>query len=136
MKKILTLTILLVATLTLSAKKKANAEHSESAQTVYLYALSASFNDSIVYITDIQTVEGAYIEKKHILGGLRQYVQQMDRYFKEKGVADRINTVFFKTKRTKAEKQFVKLRKRYTKDGIDLRVLPQGEFSFQPVKKE
>ena len=100
MKKILTLTILLAATLTLSAKKKANAEHSESAQTVYLYALSASFNDSIVYITDIQTVEGAYIEKKHILGGLRQYVQQMDRYFKEKGVADRINTVFFKTKNT------------------------------------
>ena len=39
MKKILTLTILLAATLTLSAKKKANAEHSESAQTVYLYAL-------------------------------------------------------------------------------------------------
>lgn len=133
MKKILllTITLLLSATLTLSAKKK-----QQTAQTVYLYAISASFNDTIVYITDIQTVDNAYMERKHILGGLQEYVQQVDRYFNAKGMTRRINTVFFQTKRSKAEKQFVKLRKKYTRSDINLQILPQGEFTFKAVKRE
>lgn len=133
MKKLLLLAtaLLLSATLTLSAKKT-----QQAAQTVYLYAISASFTDTIVYITDIQTVDSAYMERKHILGGLQKYVQQVDRHFNAKGMTHRINTVFFQTDRRKAEKQFVKLRKKYTRSNILLRILPQGDFTFQAVKRE
>lgn len=133
MKKTLILlsALLLLATLTLSAKKK-----QQPSQTIYLYALSASFNDTIVYITDIQTVDSAYMERKHILGGLHAYVQQVDRHFAAKGMPHRINTIFFQTKRSKAEKQFVKLRKKYSQSNVSLQILPQGEFTFQAVKRE
>ena len=57
MKKTLILlsALLLLSTLTLSAKKK-----QQPSQTIYLYALSASFNDTIVYITDSTTVDSEY----------------------------------------------------------------------------
>ena len=100
---------------------------------VYMYGMSTAFGDSVAYVTDIQRIDSAYMERKHILGGLREYVQQLDQYYKSKGER-RVNTVFFKKNRKKAEKHFMKLRKKYNKQGQELKPLPQGEFGFSAIQ--
>ena len=132
MKKTLLLLLVLGVALTASAREK----HQKGPKPlpVFLYAVSTSFNDSITYITDIQKVDSGYMERRHILGGMREYVGQMDAYYKAKGQR-RLNTVFFKTNRKKAEKGFIKLKKKLVKNGANLKVLPQGEFTFKSEKR-
>ena len=127
------LSIILSLVFVMSASAKSKADPSFSAK-VYMYAISASFNDSTVYITDVQEVDSAYLVKKTFLGGLKRYSEQLDNYFREKNGERRTNTVFFKTTRKKAEKQYVKLRKRYTSGDVKLLVLPTGEFTFTAVR--
>lgn len=132
MKKTLLLLLVLGVALTASAREKQQKGHKPL--PVFLYAVSTSFNDSITYITDIQKVDSGYMERRHILGGMREYVGQMDAYYKAKGQR-RLNTVFFKTNRKKAEKGFIKLKKKLVKNGANLKVLPQGEFTFKSEKR-
>ena len=125
--------IILSLIFAVSASAKGKTDPSFSTK-VYMYAISASFNDSTVYITDVQEVDSAYLVKKTFLGGLKRYTEQLDSYFKEKYGERRTNTVFFKTTRKKAEKQYVKLRKRDTSGDVKLGVLPTGEFTFTAVR--
>ena len=132
MKKTLLFLLVLGVALTASAREKK--QKGPKPLPVFLYAVSTSFNDSITYITDIQKVDSGYMERRHILGGMREYVGQMDAYYKAKGQR-RLNTVFFKTNRKKAEKGFIKLKKKLVKNGANLKVLPQGEFTFKSEKR-
>ncbi len=133
MRKILFLAVLMLCSLGVSAKEKNKKVKRPAIRPVYLYAVSTSFNDTVAYVTDIQRVDSAYMEKKHILGGLRDYVQQVEAHYKQKGEPRRLNTVFFKKDRKKAEKKYVKLRKKFTKMGYAIKALPEGEFSFKSV---
>lgn len=138
MKKLLLLFLLIPLTTSAEAKKL-RASDPAFATTVYMYALSASFNDSVVYITDVQEVDSAYITNRRFLGGLREYVTQLDAHFRSKGMEHRTNTVFFKRTRKEAEKAYTKLRKRYMTGGVKLETLPTGEFTFRaerPVLSE
>lgn len=104
--------------------------------TLYMYALSTSFKDSVVYMTDIQKVDGAYLLPKGFLGGMTEYVSQLNSHFAAKGFVDgtkRTNVVFFKTTRQKAEKAYMKLRKRYQNPAVILTPLPESEFTFKAV---
>lgn len=130
MKKILLLSLAMALCLIVGAKKDKGVEPT----TVYMYGLSASFNDSIVYLTDVQKVDSAYFIKGKFLGGLSEYTSQMNQYFSGKDGDRRTNAVFFKTTRTKAEKAYVKLRKRYAGKDVDLRPLSESDFTFKPVR--
>lgn len=135
-RKIMALTLLASMMLTLSAKKKNTSATKIDTRTIYMYGISPSFNDTIVYMTDVQVVDSAYFESKHILGGFTSYVDQLNTYFKEKGDARRTNTVYFKKTRKKAEKAYTKLRRKYNVPEIELKIIPTGEFTFKTVGKE
>ena len=124
----------MAVTLTVTASAKKNkAEDLSKAASVYIYGLSSSFNDSTVYITDLQLVDSAFIENKKFLGGMKEYTEQMNTYFTGKGLDRRTNVVFFKTKATKAEKAYVKLRRRYTTPDVNLVTVGINDFLFKAV---
>lgn len=132
MRKIILLFIALVIMMGVSAKKKQKNAGPEVIP-VYMYGLSASFNDSTVYLTDVQVVDSAYLIKKSFLGGLTEYTGQMNSYFIKKTGDRRTNAVFFSKDRKKAEKAYLKLRKRYSAGDVKLEMLPIGEFVFKSV---
>lgn len=101
--------------------------------SIYMFGVSTSFTDSTVYVTDVQVVDSAYFVGKHILGGCKEYSDQLAAYLNGKNIAKRTNAVFFKKKRKDAEKAFVKLRRRYTKAGVEMLSIPTGEFIFKGV---
>lgn len=136
MTKRLFLPLLLLLLASAAWAGKAKTGNPAFATTLYMYGLSASFNDTVVYITDVQEVDSAYLVSRKFLGGIREYVGQLDSHFRAKGDDKRTNTVFFCRTRKEAEKRYVKLRRRYTAPDISLQTLPTGEFTFHAVRPD
>lgn len=118
------------------AKQPKEQKETNKSMTLFLYGVSISLNDSSVYITDVTPVDGAYLQNKKFLGGASEYTTQMNQYFTKKVGDRRTNAVFFHKTRKDAEKAYMKLRKRYTKKGIELQAIPTGDFTFQAVRYE
>lgn len=107
---------------------------------MYMFGFAASFKDSVVYMTEIQDVQGAWYENKtRTLLGRDNYSSQLKLHFKEKMMMpDRVCMVFFATTMKEAEKQYLKLRKKYLGDAkhpstYEVRYLSQQDFRFEPV---
>ena len=137
MRKIIILSLLCMLPLCIHAKKSKTAKQgAKYSTTLYMFGISASFNDSIVYFTDVQEVDSAYFVRKVYLGGYKSYSDQMNLYFQNKTGERRTNAVYFKKKRSKAEKTLAKIRKRYASSGVVMKSVPAEEFTFQGVRPD
>ena len=77
---------------------------------MYIFGMAASFNDSIVYFTNIQELNNVWVEKKHKELDVRAlYSQQLREYLKKQGLQNRTCIVVANTKRAKLEKKFLKI---------------------------
>lgn len=108
------------------------------APKMYMFGFSASFQDSIVYMTDVQEVEGAWYDTKtKFLMGRQHYSYQLKDFLaNNKEQPNRVCVVMYALTRKEAEKKFIKLRKEYTikaKGKYDVRYLTTADFHFQPV---
>ena len=110
------------------------------ARHMYVFGFAASFKDSVVYMTEIQDVQGAlYDTKTKFLLGRDSYSDQLKAFFKEKmQLSDRVCRVMFSTSKKKAEKKYMKLRKKYTGDKkrpstYEVRYVTTQDFQFEPV---
>jgi hypothetical protein len=92
------------------AKKKIQTE-------VYVWGVSLSFSDSIVYFTEIQRVEGAIIEDK-LLPNRHLYAYELKDYMSyEENMPGRTSFIYFSDKRSKLEKKEQKVKKRLVEGG-------------------
>ena len=101
---------------------------------VYMFGFSASFKDSVIYVTDIQNVPGTWVESKNKFLLLRdEYSRQMKDYLEEKLQQEkRVCVVFYYLKKKKAEKEFLKLMKKYKK-GYEVRYVNEKDFKFEAI---
>lgn len=104
-------------------------------KTVYVFGFSASFNDSIVYFTDIQRIDGATITTKtKFLVDRSQYSEQLRQYFNTSGQPNRTCMVMYGLTQKEAEKKLVSLRNKYAKSGkYDIKYLTANNFAFKVV---
>ena len=104
---------------------------------IYMFGFSASFNDSIIYFTDIQTVDSAWIDDKSLfLQGREIYSQQLKDYFAASMQPNRICVVIYAPTLKEAEKKYLKLKRQYTvkhAGHYDVRYLNENEFHFTSV---
>lgn len=107
---------------------------------MYMFGFAASFNDTIVYFTDIQAIDSAWIEKKSgFLQSRNVYTSQMRTYLNDElSMPHRTCVVFYSTKRAKVEKKYLKMRHKYghQKDGsehFDVRYITEDQMRFRPV---
>lgn len=106
-------------------------------QTVYMFGFSASFNDSIVYFTPIQEVQGyIYDNRTHFLVNRDQYSYQFRDYFENRGQLHRTCVTVYSTDKKKAEKKYLKMKEKYTtksKNKFDVVYLTDTDFKFETV---
>lgn len=119
----------------ISAYAKDKDKNTTSPEKVYMFGFSASFNDSLVYITDIQAVDSAFIEPKtKFLVNRTEYGNQLQFYLADH--QNRPNTtcvVFFDRKMENIQKRYKKIVKRYQNSSQTiLKTLTQDEFRFKP----
>lgn len=134
---------LLMVTSTNIEAKKIKVPH------VYMFGFSASFQDSTIYITDIQDVPDAWMDtKSKFLLGRDSYSYQLKNYLTDQQQPNRVCMVFFATKKAKAEKQYAKVLKKYTNvknkkrkkthnsttpSTYDIKYITPQEFKFETV---
>lgn len=107
---------------------------------MYMFGFAASFNDTIVYFTNVIEVDSVWIESKNkFLLGRSTYSHQLRDYL---GAAHhmpmRTCIVMYDQKRSNLEKKLIKMKKLYTKskDGkthFDIRYLADDEFHFKAI---
>ena len=107
----------------------------KTVQKVYMYGFSASFQDSIVYLTDIQELENVTVaERTDFLYGRDSYSNQLRDYLAGKNQPFRTCIVSYAFERKHIEKKYLKLKSKYTKKGnFDVRYLKTDEFKFDKV---
>jgi len=116
---------------------------------MYMFGFAASFNDSIVHFTEIQTIDSVWIDQKtHFLAGRENYSYQLRDFLADKlQMPHRTCVVVYNQDRLKLEKEYLKMKRIYTtgkkkvkkkdQDKVqshnDLRLLPSADFKFQLV---
>ena len=110
---------------------------------LYVFGFAASFNDSTVFITEVQQVDSAWIEtKNNFLQDRQAYSYQLRDYLgTQQQLPQRTCIVFYSQKREKLEKKYQKMLRLYTKfkDGLqhfDVRHLTPQDFQFKVVSSE
>lgn len=133
MNKIIKFTLVLFCVV-VSVNSNAGNKKSE----IYAFGFSASFNDSIVYFTDIQLIHNATLEhKSHFLENRDMYSKQFNEYLSSNGLQTRICTIIFGNNQKNVEKEFTKLRKKYTKHGqYDIKYVGAKDFSFKTIESD
>ncbi|MBQ8521795.1 MAG: hypothetical protein IJ456_10595 [Bacteroides sp.] len=127
MKNIRILGILLLVFVMCSAfsfKKKGSKQ-------VYLVGVSASFTDSLVYFTDVQTVDSIELDKNDMLPQRQQYSYQLKTYLEAKtGQSNRTCFVYFGHNKAKLEKSIKKMKNNYLKGGKAALREVDSDFKF------
>lgn len=105
---------------------------------LYAFGFSASFNDSIVYFTDIQEIDSAWInDKTDFLVSRDNYSYQLKNYFTNIGQEHRTCVISFALKRKDIEKKYKKMKEKYVKAGIfSIKTLGKNDFQFTTIKPD
>ena len=106
---------------------------------VNIAGVAASFSDSIVYFTDIQTVDSVVLDNHGFLPGRARLSSQLKTYLEDKeSLPNRVCLVYFSENRDKLEKQIKKIKEKYIKSKKSyIRELSSESFKFsKPVIEE
>ena len=128
-----------LAILLLAAAPQAATAQNILVPKAYLFGFAASFNDSTVFFTDIQTVDSVWVtKKKGFLAGKSNYSYQLrSNYCEQKmDLPKRTCVVVSALKRKDAEKKYKKMMKKYVgkkAKNYDVRYISSSDFHFEPV---
>lgn len=129
MKTLMALALLLLCPMAMNAKQQM--------AKVYMFGLAASFNDSTVYITDIQAVDSAWIDtNSKFLLSRQDYSGQLRAYLDGIGELHRTCITTFALNEKDIKKKYDALAKKYTDDKktkFKVKRLTADQFSYKPV---
>jgi hypothetical protein len=102
---------------------------------VYIFGFATSFNDSTVYLTNIQEVDSAWLTKKsNFLIGRDNYSSQLQEYLRNKSITLPTCATFFNVKRKDLEKKYISLRKKYGTGGkFIVKDVYSDQFKFTAI---
>ena len=128
------LALLLLVTLCVSAKKRPETYYGKGAGKVYLFGVSQTLTDSIIYITSINEVDSINLEPKTKFLPFRSvFSLQMKEYLEGKqNLTHQTSCVYYSTSRRKISKKFYKIKKHFLDNPYTKIVMIDGErFRFK-----
>ncbi len=120
-------------------KKKEEQNKATEKDVVYLFGVGLNFNDSVVYMTDIQQLNYMKLERKTKFLPYRSDLSQQLKDHLEAvcGKPDETTSIFYDVKRKKAAKRFYKLKKRFLDEGTsNLTIFDSSQFRFKKPEWE
>ena len=107
---------------------------------VYMFGFATSFNDSTVYLTDIQEVDTAWIDTRtKFIYGRQDFSYQFVEHLRSDENPYPTAIIVFAEKRKDIEKKFLKLRKRYAsgkRGNYTIKNVDSNTFHFKSVKPD
>lgn len=111
----------------------APAQAKKKPQNIYLFGLSISFTDSLVYITDIQQIDSIALESRtKFLPDRQHYSYALEDFLQNKyNLTQRTCMVFFDDNKSKLDKKRLKVLNRLErKKNSNIVKLSQEQFQF------
>jgi hypothetical protein len=107
---------------------------------IYMFGFAASFNDSTVYLTDIQTVNAYLVNNRtKFLANREDYSYQLRNYLQSNGLEAYPTCItMFAENEKDATKKFLKLKERYekSKKKYSIKSLKDSQFKYTPVEPD
>ena len=114
-----------------SAKKPKEPKAPKSTTTtVYAVGVATSFNETVAYLTDMQVLNDATLDRKAYLHRRSGYSFQLRDYLVAQGNQDYTCLILFNVKKAKLEKELNKVRSRFAKDNIQVLEIKEQDFRF------
>ena len=99
---------------------------------VFVFAKLASFNDSVVYCTEIQVLDSTALDKNGFLPKRDLYSYQLKNYLEyDLKKPDYTCMIYFSENKKKLEKEAVKVKAKYKKSTMVLQAITSDKFSFK-----
>ena len=107
-------------------------------QRIHMFGFAASFNDTIVHFTNIQTIDSAWVDgKTNFLMGRQLYSTMLRDYLNKNQMPHRVCAVFYDKSLKKLQKKYIKMKKLYL--GTDKKVknrnnvidIVENDFKFK-----
>lgn len=101
-------------------------------KSVYVFGVSASFTDTLIYYTEIQAIDSVALDKNGFLPKRDLYSYQLKNYLElEKGVPNRTCMIYFSGNKSKLSKEAAKIINKYKKSkSIVIQKIDTGDFKF------
>lgn len=126
-----------VLALSMAVPALARKTKSKSHYGVYMAGVSASFTDSLVYFTDIQQVDSAYLGDKGLLQDRAQYSIQLKDYLESnEGGKNRTCFVYYNKKKKKLQKELNKIKQKYQKGKSAMIREVNPAFKFEKAESD
>lgn len=111
------------------------AQKTKKSSPVFAFGYSTSFNDSVVYLTTVQELPDASLEKgTNFLIDRPRYSSQLRSHLESRYWGHETAVVFFSEKKKKMDKKYQKvLKEQRKKKGIRIVEIPASEFQFQTL---
>ena len=107
---------------------------------IYMFGFAASFNDSTVYLTDIQTVNAYLVNNRtKFLANREDYSYQLRNYLQSNGLEAYPTCItMFAENEKDATKKYLKLKERYekSKKKYSIKSLKDSPFKYTPVEPD
>ena len=107
---------------------------------IYMFGFAASFNDSTVYLTDIQTVNAYLVNNRtKFLANREDYSYQLRNYLQSNGLEAYPTCItMFAENEKDATKKYLKLKERYekSKKKYSIKSLKDTQFKYTPVEPD
>lgn len=107
---------------------------------IYMFGFAASFNDSTVYLTDIQTVNAYLVNNRtKFLANREDYSYQLRNYLQSNGLEAYPTCItMFAENEKDATRKYLKLKERYekSKKKYSIKSLKDSQFKYTPVEPD
>ena len=131
--------LLIVTALLVGCVINGNAKGHRPAK-IYMFGFAASFNDSTVYLTDIQTVNAYLVNNRtKFLANREDYSYQLRNYLQSNGLEAYPTCItMFAENEKDATKKYLKLKERYekSKKKYSIKSLKDSQFKYTPVEPD
>ena len=111
---------------------------SDKQPTVYAFGYSTNLNDTTLFISAVQPLEGAVLTRKeHFLEHRNAYGNQLKAHLENLYQGHHTCAVFFSKNKKSLDKKYAKLRAHLLKmKHTHLTEIPTSEFQFKPIVLE
>ena len=131
--------LLIVTALFVGCVMNGNAKGYRPAK-IYMFGFATSFNDSTVYLTDIQTVNAYLVNNRtKFLANREDYSYQLRNYLQSNGLEAYPTCItMFAENEKDATKKYLKLKERYekSKKKYSIKSLKDSQFKYTPVEPD
>ncbi|MBQ0073676.1 MAG: hypothetical protein KBT34_05740 [Prevotella sp.] len=137
MKKIITLLIAVMAVACVNAQTKGSKSSFTEAGTLYVYGLSYSASDSVVYITDLLMLNNAQMTKRtNFLVNRHELSAQLTKYMSSQGMQHYTSCIVFRKNLNKIDKDYQNTVEKLKKRGFLIKNIDQTKFRFETVRED